>query len=328
LSDDTLANAVVRALSEYLQHRERSAMFDARLENLLNQVEVKLLHSYGPELVAQFREHPGDDLQVDTLRLHLTRAIAEDRQFAEQLAQTYGGAMAKSARRRRWRAPAAAIVAVAAVCGAFLLGRATVSDSSAVPAPAPPTVTATVDNTVTETQVIESSSSATPPPSSDTSAPETPGDGGSLAPDTPVLLKDLPVPNGNWQFERGDHDVQFTQYNNSLWGPLATCNSTAHSREQQFRLTNFSRIEVKAAGTDREADIGLIVRFEVLVNGDDVNPIASATVNPGEAKGMRADLPANVFSLTLRMSVTSTSGSTCQRGNAVWGSPYVVAAGS
>jgi len=142
-----------------------------------------------------------------------------------------------------------------------------------------------------------------------------------------VPLVDLPRPNDEWNYDYGDHDVRFKQHSNSLWFQLESCDSYRTSRTQQFGLTNFSRLEVKAIGTDSKADPGMIVKFDVFANNDEVNPIASVVVNPGEAKELKQDLPADVFSLTLRVSLTRT-GKPCETGNAVWGEPYVIAAGN
>lgn len=325
--DEKLANAVVRSLSEYLIDKRNSAVWDARRENLLGQVETKLSHHFGMEMVARFRDKPEDNTEANTLRLHLVRAIAEDPDFGRQLASTFGGKMARSAR-RRWRTAAAAIVAVAALGGAYVVGRVTAPDQN--PQAVPATVTSTVEHTVTESEIASStteSSNGTSSPAGSAS-PEIAGDGSSLAEGTPVFLTTLPRPNDNWVFSYGDHDVQFTQYSDSLWQTLNTCSASAQSYEQQFRLKNFSRIEVKAVGTDSEAATGLIVRFEVFVNNNAVSPVTSIEVAPGDAKELKGDLPPDTFSLTLRMSVARKDTQNCQRGNAVWGSPFVVAAGN
>jgi hypothetical protein len=326
--DEKLANAVVRSLSEYLVDKGRSAVWDARLENLLSQVETKLSHHYGAEMVARFRDRPNDNVEANTLRIHLVRAIAEDPEFGKQLASTFGGKMGKSG--RKWRTAAASIVAVAALGGVYLIGRVSAPDTTS-PA-APTTVTSTVEHTVSESAEEETtttdSSSTTPTSSSDTSGfAGVPGDGSTFPEGQPVPLVNLPRPNDEWHYNHGDHDVQFKQHSNSLWFGLGSCDSSRTSRNQQFRLTNFSRIEVKAIGTDSKADPGMIVKFDVFANNDEVNPIASIVVNPGETKEIKQDLPADVFALTLRVSLTRT-GRPCQDGNAVWGEPYVIAAGN
>jgi hypothetical protein len=327
--DEKLANAVVRSLSEYLLDKRRSAVWDARLENLLSQVETKLSHHYGAEMVARFRDRPDDNVEANTLRIHLVRAIAEDPEFGRQLASTFGGKMGKSG--RRWRTAAASIVAVAALGGVYLVGRVSAPDTTSQSTPT--TVTSTVDHTESESESEEEttttdSSSTIPTSSSDTSGyPGVPGDGSTFPEGQPVPLVDLPRPNDEWNYNHGDHDVQFKQHSNSLWYGLESCDSSRTSRNQQFRLTNFSRIEVKAIGADSKADPGMIVKFDVFANNDEVNPIASLVVNPGESKELKQDLPADVFSLTLRVSLTRT-GKPCQSGNAVWGEPYVIAAGN
>lgn len=141
------------------------------------------------------------------------------------------------------------------------------------------------------------------------------------------MLVNLPRPNDNWNFRYGDHDVQLTQYTNSLWNMLATCNSGSYRGEQQFRLKNFSKLEVKAVGTDSTADPRLAVKFEVFINDDEINARQTVVVNPGESKPMTVDLPDGTFALKLRTSLATAAGQPCRSGNAVWGSPYVVAAG-
>jgi hypothetical protein len=328
--DDKLANTVMQSLSGYLVHKKNTlGLFEPWLEDLLGQVEAKLSPLFGGELVERFKDNPGDNDEVNSVRLRLIRAIADDPQFAKQLATTYGGQMANSVGRRKWRIPGAILAAVVVLGGTFLAGRITAPTNTAQAAPA--TVTSTVERTVTETKTptsIAESSSSGAPSSSGSAVPAIPGDGSSLDAGSPVFLTDLPVPNDSWIFYRGDHDVQFTQYSSSMWQTLNSCNSDAQSYQQQFRLKKFSRIEVKAIGTDAEAATGLIVRFEVFVNNDAVNPVASVEVKPGATGELKADLPEDVFSLTLRISVAQKDTSNCQRGNAVWGSAYVVAAGS
>lgn len=328
--DDRLANAVVRSLAEYLVDKRKSAVWDARLENLLSHVETKLSHHYGAEMVARFRDRPDDNVEANTLCIHLVRAIREDPEFGRQLASTFGGKMAKSARRGKWRTATAAVVAIAALGGVYVVGRVTASETPTQAAP--PTVTSTVERTVTEEKTTASTSSGSSSNSSTSSSgspgyPGVPGDGSTFPAGQPVPLVELPRPNDEWKYGHGDHDVRFKQHSNSMWWELDSCDSYRTSREQQFGLTNFSRIEIKAIGTDSKADPGMIVKFDVFANNDKVTPIASVVVNPGESPELKQDLPADVFSLTLRVSLTRT-GNPCQRGNAVWGEPYVVAAGN
>jgi hypothetical protein len=328
--DDRLANAVVRSLAEYLVDKGKSAVWDARLENLLSQVETKLSHHYGAEMVARFRDRPDDNVEANTLRMHLVRAIGEDPEFGRQLASTFGGKMARSARRGKWRTAAAAVVAVAVLSGVYVVGRVTGPETTAQTAP--PTVTSTVEHTVTAEETTTPTTTGSSSTSSSSSSgspgyPGIPGDGSTFPAEQPVPLVDLPRPNDEWNYDYGDHDVRFKQHSNSLWWGLNSCDSYRTSREQQFGLTNFSRIEIKAVGTDAKADPGMIVKFDVFANNDEINPIASVVVNPGESPELKAELPADVFSLTLRMSLTRT-GKPCQAGNAVWGEPYVIAAGN
>lgn len=330
--DDKLANAVVRSLAEYLTDKRNSAVWDMRLENLLGQVEAKLSHHYGAEMIARFRDKPDDNAEANTLRIHLRRAISEDPQFGRQLASTFGGKMPKAGRRRRWRIAAVAVVAIAALGGVYAVGRVTASDTTAQPAP--PTVTSTVERTVTTDETTtattthsSNTSSASSPSSGSPGYPGVPGDGSTFPAGQPVPLVDLPRPNDEWNYSHGDHDVRFKPFGNSLWWELNSCDSYRSSREQQFGLTNFSRLEIKAIGTDSKADPGMIVKFDVFANNDEVNPLASIVINPGEMKELKQDLPVGVFSLTLRISLTRT-GRPCQAGNAVWGEPYVIAAGN
>jgi hypothetical protein len=329
MADVKLASSVVRSLSEYLTYKSVAGpkAFSGSLEELLGEVESRLSDPYGEEIISRFKEAPGGDVESDTLRLHLGQAITRDPEFARRLAAVLAG---KKSTRRGARLAGAVGLAVVVLGTSFVLGRVTAGGAESGAAPV--TVTSTVDHTVTETATpSEEASSTAPapsPPTSGSAVPGVSGDGSSLAEGTPVFLTELPTPNNVRHFGFGDHDVQFTPYNNSLWEELASCNSSGRSAEQQFRLKNFSRLEVKAVGTDSKADPDLAVRFDVFVNNDNVNPVASVTVNPGEAKPLAADLPADVFTLTLRMSLTKTDMPECAVGNAVWGSPYVVAAGS
>jgi hypothetical protein len=71
------------------------------------------------------------------------------------------------------------------------------------------------------------------------------------------------------------------------------------------------------------------VKFEIFANNDNIHPLASVVANPGEAKSMAVDLPKDVFTLDLRASLTTVvKSSRCRLAKAVWGSPYVIAAGS
>jgi len=219
---------------------------------------------------------------------------------------------------------------IAALGAGFLLARVTGSSGAIAGSPSAAAITTTTTVPVTSTTTeTTTSTTATGKPSTSLAvgSPGVPGDGSTLSKGAPVFLASLPVPNGQWAFNHGDHDVQITQYAESLWYPLSTCYST-YSGEQQFRLKNFSRIEVKATGTDSTSDPSLIVKFEIFANNDTVHPLASVVANPGEAKPLAVDLPKDVFALTLRASLTTVDKSKCRGGNAVWGSAYVIAAGS
>ena len=328
LVDNRLVDTVVRSLSGYLIHRKKAGIFDDRLENLLNRVEIKMSDAYSQEMLERFRDRPDGDLETDTLRGHLVRAMDDDPEFGRQLALTFqeGHTMTQPVRRGRGRLIVGGVVAVVVLGGGFTLGRTTAPDSEPRTAP---TVTSTVRQTVTRTESPTSTpaESASAAPSSSPSEPGIPGDGSTYPEGRPVPLVELPRPNDQWLFSYGDHDVQFKQFTNSLWQTLDTCNDRAYSREQQFRLKNFSRLEVKAVGTDSKADPSLVVQFDVYANNDNVHPIKSVVVNPGETQQLAVDLPKDVFTVTLRMSLTST-GRPCRSGDAVWGEPYVIATGS
>jgi hypothetical protein len=118
-----------------------------------------------------------------------------------------------------------------------------------------------------------------------------------------------------------------TQYQNSLWYPLNACNSSDTSGEQEFRLKNFTQLKVKSAGTDGTSDSSLTVKFEIFANDDEVHAIGSAVADPGQTVPLEVNLPTGTFAVTLRVSLVTLDKKKCPRGNAVWGSPYVVAAG-
>ncbi|AHH95259.1 hypothetical protein [Kutzneria albida] len=327
--EDELASSVVWALSQYLTRKAEigAKAYDAQLEDLLSQLEAKLSIPYLAEVFERFKENPADQVEVDVLRLNLAREIRDDPAFAQQLSLTLGGRTVSELKsgdtRKRWLGIAAVVVALPV---AFVLGRSTSSTPAALPETTKVNAATSTAAPVTTTTATSTTSSSAP--STTAATPGVPGDGGTLAKGAPVLLSDLPRPNDKWTFQYGDHDVQLTQYQSSLWSTLTTCNSDYYSGTQQFRLKNFSRIEVKAVGTDSTSDPGLAVKFEIFVNNDTIHPVATALVNPGEAKPLAADLPANTFALTLRSSLTTVDKTVCRKGNAVWGSPYAVASGS
>jgi hypothetical protein len=332
MDDDVLASSAVHALSQYVIRKNEvgPTAFDAQLEGLLGHLEAKLSGPYPQEILARFLANPADPVEVETLRLHLARELRQDPGFGRQLYSDLGGRVvtAPPDPRRRRKVLAGAAAAVVLLLLGFVTARALTPNSDSA-APPPSTTT----STVVVTQPVTTAPSTTVRPSSSVSLPTgslpasaVPGDGSSLSTDAPVWLTELPVPNDNWSFDHGDHDVQLTQHQNSVWASLNSCYTT--SRDQQVRLKNFKRLEVAAVGTDSTSDPQLVVKFQVFVNSDLVKPVAEVVVNPGEAKPVKADLPPNVFALTLRSSVATVDKSQCRSGKAVWGSPHVVAAGA
>jgi hypothetical protein len=336
MTEDELAGSVVGTLSQYLMRKADTGVlvYDAQLENLLALLDGKLVDLYLAETLQRFKDNPTGASEMQTLRVHLAEQIGRDPEFGRQLYHILGGQMASqppSRGRRKWRVVATLVLVLVLVGGGILAGRLFSPTSVAS---APTTVTTIVQVTPTETattttETTTSSEDTLTPGDPSVDSGENPGDGRSIPEGQPVYLVDLPRPNDEWKYQNGDHDVQFTPYPNSLWYELATCNDSAHSSEQQFRLKNFSSIEVEAVGTDSKADPNLVVRFDVFANNDTVHPIASQVVSPGQTKKLTAKLPDDVFTLTLRTSIARNAvGSSCEVGNAVWGSPYVVAAGS
>lgn len=329
MTETELSRAVVAVLAHYLQRRAEAgqAAFDAPLEGLLAQVQARFSEPFLEEVFVRFTNRPSGPVETDAMRLYLGQEIAKDGDFARQLRSALGGRKAGKVKgqRKTKRWVAAAVGVVLLLVAVFVVARLTQPGVQPVAA-APTTVTATP---------TDQPSTSTPPTSTTEPAPETsetagsavPGDGSSVPKGSPVSLLDLPLTNNEWHVQHGDHDVQLTQYQNSLWTMLATCNSSAYRGEQQFRLKNFTRLEVKAVGTDSTASPDLAVKFEVFLNDDGVNAKQTVVVNPGETKTLAVDLPANVFAVKLRTSFTTPAGKPCRSGNAVWGSPFVVAAG-
>lgn len=280
----------------------------------------------------RFRDKPANATEIDTFRLNLAAQLERNPELRRQLESALGGHLAGRLRGRRPLIAGAAVIAGLALVGAFVLGRSFQDDtrelsvSTTPPLPTGPTTTPRATSTTalpTTTTTPAAPSSAQPA----SGLPVIPGDGSALAKGKPVYLADLPRPSNDWDFEHGEHDVQFTQHPNSLWYTLVTCDSHRKSGAQQFRLKNFSRIEVKAVGTDSTSDTNVTVRFEIFANDDNVNPIAAEVVGAGDTKELKVDLPPDVFALTLRVSFDQASGSPCRQATAVWGAPYVVAAG-
>ncbi|MDX3195628.1 hypothetical protein PV458_45115 [Streptomyces sp. MN03-5084-2B] len=332
MTETELSRAVVAVLAHYLQRKaeDGNAAFDAPLEGLLAQVHSRFSEPFLEEVFARFTDRPSGSIETDAMRLYLSQEITRDGDFARQLRSALGGRKAgkvkPSRKRARWVAAGAGLVVLLAAV--FVAARST--------QPTPPQIAA--PTTTVTAEPAGRPSTSTPPTSTSEPAPETttsgetpgaavPGDGSSVPKGSPVSLLDLPLTNNEWHVQHGDHDVQLTQYQNSLWNMLATCNSGAYRGEQQFRLKNFTRLEVKAVGTDSTASPDLAVKFEVFLNDDGVNAKQTVVVNPGETKAFAVDLPPNVFAVKLRTSFTTPAGKPCRSGNAVWGSPYVIAAG-
>lgn len=339
MGEDELAGSVAGTLSQYLTRKTAvgSRVYDAQLENLVALLEGKLIEAYLAETLGRFQDNPAGPSELQTLRVQLAEQIRQDPEFGAQLHHILGGRMASRPRsrgRRKWRVVATLVVVLVLVGGGILAGRLLAPTSAA---PAAPTTVTTVVQVPPSDPATTTTDTETPSATADTAAPDdssvdsagNPGDGSSIAQGQPVYLVDLPRPNDRWEYRYGDHDVQFTQFVNSLWYELIACNAGARSSEQQFRLKNFESIEVDAVGTDSTADPNLVVRFDVFANNDKVHPVVSEVVGPGQTTKLSAKLPGDVFTLTLRTSIARDGGgSDCVRGNAVWGSPYVVAAGS
>jgi hypothetical protein len=336
MTESTLSQSAVSVLSGYLVRKSEvgPAAYSLQLENLYGVIEAKFSTLALSEIFARFVADPSDTVESKVLQLHLTREADQDPAFDQQLRSALVNQKTKAnkirGRRSRWKLPAAcAAVALVALVGVFIAGRFTAPMPDLLTAP-PTTVTVTTTPPPIET--TSSASTTTSPTSTTPSGTESvtlgvPGDGSSAPKGAPVLLVKLPRPNDAWDFNYGDHDVQLTQFSNSLWNMLNTCNSGAYRGEQVFRLKNFTRLEAKAVGTDSKADPGLAVKYEVFVNDDDVNAKQTVIVNPGEMKPLTVDLPTGTFALKLRTSLTTATGKPCRSGNAVWGSPYVIAAG-
>ncbi|WP_410593670.1 hypothetical protein [Amycolatopsis sp. lyj-23] len=335
MTEEELNRTAVSVLSHYLQRRSSAgpAAYDGPLENLLGRVQARFADPFLAEVFARFAERPSGMVEAETMRLYLGQETARDEAFARELTSALAGRKVRKAMNpgRRARVALLALGGLVLLASSFVVGR--VSAPRPTPPAAAPAATVTVSpaaSSAPATEATESSASATT--STTTSATGSAGqavsgDGGSVPKDSPVLLVDLPRPSDDWHFEHGDHDVQLTQYQNSMWNMLATCNSSAYRGEQQFRLKNFTRLEAKAVGTDSTASPDLAVKFEVFVNDDAVNAKQTVVVNPGESKPLSVELPRDVYAVTLRTSFTSPSGKPCRSGNAVWGSPFVVAAG-
>lgn len=332
MADGAIAHAVTQSLSQYLITRQSpTTVYDARLENLLGLIEAEFSEPYLSEMFWRFRDNPAKAIEVDTFRLHLAARLERSPDFRKQVESALGGHMTGRRRRgRRLLTAAMVTIAALALVGGVGLSRAKQNDpraASVSPTPPSPTEPTTTPQATTSTVVSTTSTTATSSTAPSTaSAPVIPGDGGALEKGKLVYLITLPRPNNDWDFKYGEHDVQFTQYANSLWYPLESCNSRK-SATQQFRLKNFSRFEVKAVGMDSTSDTNVAVRFEIFANDDDVNPIAAQVVGAGDTKELKVDLPPNVFALTLRVAFDQVTASPCRRATAVWGSPYVVAAG-
>ncbi|QFU86745.1 hypothetical protein [Amycolatopsis sp. YIM 10] len=330
MTEEDLARTTTTALSHYLRRKstEGPAAYNAPLEDLLGRVQARLSEPFLAEVFARFVEHPFGAVESETMRLHLSQAMAQDPDFARELtAVLAGGEVSKASKPGRWpRRLLVAATVLVLVALVFVVARVT------APGPAPsPQTTIPIAGPTSDPPPTTSSArttTTTMAPSSSPASPAIAGDGSSVPKGSPVPLVDLPRPNNDWIFEHGDHDVQLTQYPDSMWNMLATCNSNAYRGEQQFRLKNFSRLEVKAVGTDSTASPELAVKFEIFVNNDTVNAKQTVMVNPGEAKPLTVELPQDVYAVTLRTSFAVPPGKPCRSGNAVWGSPFVVATGS
>jgi hypothetical protein len=332
MSDDDLANAVTLSLAQYLTVRQGDeiATYNAPMEALLGLLEATFSDPFLAETYWRFRSNPTKKAEIDSFRIRVLEVIRRDPELANQLRAALGGRMPKKPRRGKVLLTVIAIVAVVLLGSGYFIGRST--GKRAASEPASTTVTTYVESTITEAPATSTtatgSSSELPSSSSSSDGEGVLGDGSTLREGQPVALAALPRPNDEWNFEHGVHDVQFDRYNDALWKHLDSCNSGRLSGEQQFRLKGFRSVEVKAIGMDSESDPALVVTFEIFVNNDKVNPIVSQVVSAGQMPPLKADLPEDVFSLTLRTSIEKGQESGCLEGNAVWGTPFVVAAGS
>jgi hypothetical protein len=337
MTEEELARTAVAVLSAYLRRKstEGSAAYNGELEDTLGRVEARFSEPFLNEMFRRFVERPSESVEAGTMQLHLGREVSRDPKFARELKSALAGRRVSKLRNpgRRSRAGIVAAAVVVLLVLSFVVGRTTSSNTrQAAAAPTTVTVEPTPGNSTTASSPPATDTSETSISTSGTTtgstAPGVPGDGSSVPKETPVSLLDLPRPDDDWNFYHGDHDVQLKQYAASLWNELSTCNSSYYHGEQQFRLKGFSRLIVKAIGTDSTSSAGLAVKFEVFVNDNAVNAVQTVVVNPGETKQLSVDLPSDVFALKLRTSLTTATGEPCRKGNAVWGSPYVVAAGS
>lgn len=330
MTEEELARTAVSVLSHYLRRKsaEGPAAYNGPLENLLGLVQARFGDAFLAEVFARFAERPAGMVEAETMRLQLGQETARDATFSQELTSALAGRKVSKVRNpgRRTRTAFLAVGVVVLLVSSFVVGW--VSAPGATPTLAAPATTITLSPPTTNVPTTDTTESPTTTPTTEsTTGPAVAGDGGSVPKDSPVLLVDLPRPNAAWHFAYGDHDVQLTQYPHSMWNMLASCNSSAYRGEQQFRLKNFTRLEAKAVGTDSTASPDLAVKFEVFVNDDTVNARQTVVVNPGESKPLSVDLPRDVYAVTLRTSFTGPSGKPCRNGNAVWGSPFVVAAG-
>lgn len=240
MTDEELARTAVSVLSHYLQRRSAKgpAAYDGPLEDLLNRVQARFADQFLGEVFARFAERPAELVEAETMRLHLGKEAARDTVFSRELTSALAGRKVKKVRNPgRWaRAAVLVLVVLVLLVSSFVVGRLT--------APGPTVPVATSATTVTLSPPTTSASASdvigTPMPTTTESAtgsvgPAVAGDGGSVPKDSPVLMVDLPRPNDAWRVAHGDHDVQLTQYQDSMWTMLATCNTTAYRGEQQFR---------------------------------------------------------------------------------------------
>lgn len=328
---DELARNVVRFLAQYLIHRQQAGAhaFDAQAENLAGHVDALLVADpFLDEMLRRFKDSPGNVALGETLRLNLAEKLRAEPGSAAALAEELkrvpdtGSVAVPGARRRN--GPALLVGGLVLV---VVIGLVVWFASPGEPGTPPAAVTTIVTTTTTTLTTTATSSSAAPSslPSVSLPASAQPGDGGSVTAGTRIFVDGLPRPHDDWTFYHGDHDVQLEQRNNSMWGSLNSCSSDGRSRKQEFRLKNFKRLEVPAIGTDSQSDIGLSVKFQVFVNDEQVQPHHEVVVGPGKTEKIGLDLPKGVFAITLQVSLLTADTKKCARGNAVWGSPYVVA---
>ncbi|WP_284747657.1 hypothetical protein [Amycolatopsis sp. RTGN1] len=105
MTEDELSRRTVSVLSHYLLRRstEGTAAYDAQLEGLKSLLEARYSDPFRSEVFARFAEHPSDPVEAETMRLNLGRDIAQDPDFAKELASAFASRAVSTVRRPRRR---------------------------------------------------------------------------------------------------------------------------------------------------------------------------------------------------------------------------------